>query len=100
MHPGYYEGYHHLRSVEGDLHKIADAKYDLKDRQGGGEDDGRRRAVASRRCGGNATLMNHRPELECRRLILTHINCETLRQLGGIDVEGAENGKINDANPE
>ena len=38
--------------------------------------------------------MNHRSELECRRLILTHINYETLRQLGGIDVEGAENGKI------
>ena len=40
------------------------------------------------------TLMNHRPELECRRLILTHMNDEMLRQLGSLDVEGAEDGKI------
>jgi ribonuclease BN (tRNA processing enzyme) len=40
------------------------------------------------------TLMNHRPELECRRLILTHMNDEMLRQLGSFDVEGAEDGKI------
>jgi hypothetical protein len=54
------------------------------------------------------TLMNHRPELECRRLILTHINDEMLRQLGSLDVEGAADGKIvvlqpgkiNDANSE
>jgi hypothetical protein len=38
--------------------------------------------------------MNHRPELEYRRLILTHMNDETLRQLRSIDVEGAEDGKI------
>jgi ribonuclease BN (tRNA processing enzyme) len=40
------------------------------------------------------TLMNHRPELECRRLILTHMNDEMLRQLGNLDVEGAEDGTI------
>jgi ribonuclease BN (tRNA processing enzyme) len=40
------------------------------------------------------TLMNHRPELECRRLILTHMNGEMLHQLGSLDVEGAEDGKI------
>ena len=40
------------------------------------------------------TLMNHRPELECRRLILTHMNDEMLLQLGSLDVEGAEDGKI------
>ncbi len=40
------------------------------------------------------TLMNHRPELECRRLILTHMNDEMLRQFGSLDVEGAEDGKI------
>jgi ribonuclease BN (tRNA processing enzyme) len=40
------------------------------------------------------TLMNHRPELECRRLILTHMNEEMLRQLGNLNVEGAEDGKI------
>ena len=57
-------------------------------------DEGVRYAVASRKWGGNATLMNHRPEFECLRLILTHINDETLRQLGSIDVEGAEDGKI------
>ena len=40
------------------------------------------------------TLMNHRAELECRRLILTHMNDDMLRQLGSLDVEGAEDGKI------
>jgi hypothetical protein len=30
VHPGYHDGRHHLRSVEGDLPKIADTKYDLK----------------------------------------------------------------------
>ena len=40
------------------------------------------------------TLMKHRPELECRRLILTHMNDEMLRQLGNHNVEGAEDGKI------
>ncbi len=40
------------------------------------------------------TLMNHRAELECRRLILTHMNDDMLRKLGSLNVEGAEDGKI------
>ena len=40
------------------------------------------------------TLMYHRTELECRKLILTHMNDEMLRQLGSLDVEGAEDGQI------
>ena len=40
------------------------------------------------------TLMNHRTELECRRLILTHMNDDMLRKLGSLNAEGAEDGKI------
>jgi ribonuclease BN (tRNA processing enzyme) len=40
------------------------------------------------------TLMNQRTGLECRRLILTHMNDDMLRQLESLDVEGAEDGKI------
>ncbi len=40
------------------------------------------------------TLMNHRTELDCRRLILTHMNDGMLRRVGSLDVEGAEDGKI------
>jgi ribonuclease BN (tRNA processing enzyme) len=40
------------------------------------------------------TLMNHRTGLECRRLVLTHMNDDMLRQLGSLDVEGADDGKI------
>jgi ribonuclease BN (tRNA processing enzyme) len=40
------------------------------------------------------TLMDHRTELECRKLILTHMNEEMLRRLGSLDVEWAEDGKI------
>ncbi len=39
------------------------------------------------------TLMEHRPELECQRLVLTHMNDEMLRQIGSLDTEGAEDGK-------
>ena len=39
------------------------------------------------------TLMNYRTELECRRLILTHMNDDMLHKLGGLDIEGAEDGK-------
>ncbi|MDQ4129274.1 MAG: MBL fold metallo-hydrolase [Actinomycetota bacterium] len=39
------------------------------------------------------TLMDHRPELECRKLILTHMNGDMLHRLGSLDVEGAEDGK-------
>ncbi|MDQ3911185.1 MAG: MBL fold metallo-hydrolase [Actinomycetota bacterium] len=40
------------------------------------------------------TLMNHRTELECRRLILTHMNDDMLNKHGSLDIEGAEDGKI------
>jgi ribonuclease BN (tRNA processing enzyme) len=40
------------------------------------------------------TLMDHRPELECRKLILTHMNDDMLHQLKSLDVEGAEDGKM------
>jgi ribonuclease BN (tRNA processing enzyme) len=40
------------------------------------------------------TLMDHRTELECRKLILTHMNDDMLHRLGSLDVEGAEDGKI------
>ena len=39
------------------------------------------------------TLMEHRSELECRRLILTHMSEDMLRRLGGIEAEWAEDGK-------
>ena len=39
------------------------------------------------------TLMSHRAELGCRRLILTHMNDEMLRRIKGLDAEGAEDGK-------
>jgi ribonuclease BN (tRNA processing enzyme) len=40
------------------------------------------------------TLMNHRTELDCRKLILTHMNDDMLHRLGSLDVEGAEDGKV------
>jgi ribonuclease BN (tRNA processing enzyme) len=39
------------------------------------------------------TLMDHRTELECHKLILTHMNDDMLRRLRSLDVEGAEDGK-------
>ncbi len=39
------------------------------------------------------TLMEHRAKLSCRRLILTHMNDEMLRQIQNVDTEGAEDGK-------
>lgn len=39
------------------------------------------------------TLMGHREELGCRRLVLTHMGEEMLRRIGELDVEGAEDGK-------
>jgi hypothetical protein len=38
--------------------------------------------------------MDHRTELECRKLILTHMNEDMLHRLGSLDVEWAEDGKI------
>jgi ribonuclease BN (tRNA processing enzyme) len=40
------------------------------------------------------TLVNHWTELECRRLVLTHMNDDMLNKLGSLDIEGAEDGKI------
>jgi ribonuclease BN (tRNA processing enzyme) len=39
------------------------------------------------------TLAEHREELECRRLVLTHMGEEMLRRVGELDLEGAEDGK-------
>jgi ribonuclease BN (tRNA processing enzyme) len=39
------------------------------------------------------TLMGHRSELRCRRLILTHMSDDMLRRLGSIETEWAEDGK-------
>ncbi len=39
------------------------------------------------------TLMEHRTELGCRRLVVTHMNAEMLRRIQTLDVEGAEDGK-------
>ncbi len=39
------------------------------------------------------TLTDHREELECRRLVLTHMSDEMLRRIENLDAEGAEDGK-------
>ena len=39
------------------------------------------------------TLAEHREELECRRLVLTHMGEEMLRRVGELDLEGAEDDK-------
>ena len=39
------------------------------------------------------TLMEHRDELECKRLILTHMGEEMLSRIGSLEVEGAEDGQ-------
>ena len=39
------------------------------------------------------TLMEHRTELECRKLVLTHMNDEMLHRIQSLDIEGAEDGK-------
>jgi ribonuclease BN (tRNA processing enzyme) len=39
------------------------------------------------------TIMQHLAELECRRLVVTHMNDEMLHQIKSLDVEGAEDGK-------
>ncbi len=40
------------------------------------------------------TLMDHRTELECRKLIVTHMNEGMLHRLPSLDVEGADDGKV------
>jgi ribonuclease BN (tRNA processing enzyme) len=39
------------------------------------------------------TLLERRTDLECRRLILTHMSDEMLRRIQNLDIEGAEDGK-------
>jgi len=40
------------------------------------------------------TLLRHRGELGCRRLILTHMSQEMLRQPPSIDIEAAADGLV------
>jgi ribonuclease BN (tRNA processing enzyme) len=40
-----------------------------------------------------ATLMDHRQEIQCRRLVLTHMSEDVLGRVSGMDVETAEDGK-------
>jgi len=39
------------------------------------------------------TLIRHRVDLACRRLVITHMSADMLRHLSEIDVEFAEDGK-------
>lgn len=39
------------------------------------------------------TLMDHRAELKCRRLVLTHMGDAMLSRIQDLDIEGAEDGK-------
>lgn len=39
------------------------------------------------------TLMEHREELDCRRLVLTHMGDAMLSWIQSLDIEGAEDGK-------
>jgi ribonuclease BN (tRNA processing enzyme) len=39
------------------------------------------------------TLMEHRDELDCCRLVLTHMGGAMLRRIQSLDIEGAEDGK-------
>lgn len=41
-----------------------------------------------------ATLVKHRAELNCRRLIMTHMNEDLLHRLGETEVEAAEDGMV------
>ena len=43
-----------------------------------------------------ATLLRHRAELDCRRLIVTHMSEDMLRRRDALDVETAEDGKVVD----
>ena len=43
-----------------------------------------------------ATLLRHRSELDCRRLIVTHMSEDMLRRRDTLEVETAEDGKVVD----
>jgi ribonuclease BN (tRNA processing enzyme) len=40
------------------------------------------------------TLLSHRAELDCQRLVITHLGEDMLGRLGGLELEAAEDGKI------
>lgn len=40
------------------------------------------------------TLMSHRAELNCKRMILTHMGEEMLESVGGLEIDVAEDGKV------
>jgi ribonuclease BN (tRNA processing enzyme) len=42
------------------------------------------------------TLMAHRDELDCRRIVLTHLGAETLARIGELEIEHAVDGTIID----
>jgi ribonuclease BN (tRNA processing enzyme) len=39
------------------------------------------------------TILDHRSQLECRRIILTHMNQDMLSRLKELDLESAEDGQ-------
>jgi len=41
-----------------------------------------------------ATLLSHRAQLDCRRLVVTHMSEDMLQRLDGLEVEAAEDGKL------
>ena len=41
-----------------------------------------------------ATMLEHREQLACRRLVVTHMNDDMLRRLPGLAVEAAHDGKV------
>jgi len=41
-----------------------------------------------------ATLLSHRAQLDCRRLVVTHMSEDMLQRLDGLEVEAAEEGKL------
>ena len=40
------------------------------------------------------TLMSHRDELDCKRMILTHLGDEMLENLDNLEIEVADDGKV------
>ncbi len=40
------------------------------------------------------TLMSHRAELDCKRIVLTHLGAETLARIGELELEHAVDGSI------
>jgi ribonuclease BN (tRNA processing enzyme) len=40
------------------------------------------------------TLMSHRDELDCRRIVLTHLGAETLARIGELELEHAVDGSV------